>query len=522
MSITTLRSRLQPDTDNLSATGTADVARAPEAIAWHARPRNRLIAAAVVVLLAFAGALAFWSGAEPVVPVERLRIATVTRGPFVSDVAASGLVVAANNPTLYSDAAGTVHVCACAPAIAYAAAMRWPPSTVRSSPTISRESRRRSPVLDAAIERQQLDITRRGLAVQQGADLAGVQIVAATRELKRAESAWSARAISERDYERARDELQAAELNRRNALDNVSLERRSLAFDLKTRRLERDRQRLLVQNLQRRVQSLDVRSPVDGIVGNLLVQQRATVAENAPLLSVVDLSAFEVEFRVPESDAAQIALGMPVSISLAGRTLAGEVAGLSPEVRDGLVTGRARFTGEQPAGLRQNLRVAVRIVIDERNDVLKVERGAGLEDGAEHVWRVDGSHAARQPVRVRCGLGSARSRSSRDSRSATASSSAEPRNSAMRSGVRSMQTEQTMTAGVSMLEMQDISKVYRTDLIETHALRRFNLAVAEGEFVAVTGPSGSGKTTFLNVSGLLEAPDSGPLHARRCRRREAR
>ena len=60
-----------------------------------------------------------------------------------------------------------------------------------------------------------------------------------------------------------------------------------------------------------------------------------------------------------------------------------------------------------------------------------------------------------------------------------------------------------------MLEMHDISKVYRTDLIETHALRRFNLAVAEGEFVAVTGPSGSGKTTFLNVSGLLEAPDAG-------------
>ena len=60
-----------------------------------------------------------------------------------------------------------------------------------------------------------------------------------------------------------------------------------------------------------------------------------------------------------------------------------------------------------------------------------------------------------------------------------------------------------------MLEMHDISKVYRTDLIETHALRNFNLAVTEGEFVAVTGPSGSGKTTFLNVSGLLEAPDGG-------------
>ncbi|MDN3640766.1 ABC transporter ATP-binding protein [Simiduia curdlanivorans] len=55
-----------------------------------------------------------------------------------------------------------------------------------------------------------------------------------------------------------------------------------------------------------------------------------------------------------------------------------------------------------------------------------------------------------------------------------------------------------------MLLMKNISKVYKTDLVETHALRDFNLSVNEGEFVAVTGPSGSGKTTFLNIAGLLE------------------
>ena len=60
-----------------------------------------------------------------------------------------------------------------------------------------------------------------------------------------------------------------------------------------------------------------------------------------------------------------------------------------------------------------------------------------------------------------------------------------------------------------MLIMKKLSKVYRTDTVETHALREFDLEVDEGEFVSVTGPSGSGKTTFLNIAGLLEDFDDG-------------
>ena len=60
-----------------------------------------------------------------------------------------------------------------------------------------------------------------------------------------------------------------------------------------------------------------------------------------------------------------------------------------------------------------------------------------------------------------------------------------------------------------MIEMDRISKVFRTELVETRALRDFSLTVEAGEFVAITGHSGSGKTTFLNVAGLLEEFDQG-------------
>ena len=63
-----------------------------------------------------------------------------------------------------------------------------------------------------------------------------------------------------------------------------------------------------------------------------------------------------------------------------------------------------------------------------------------------------------------------------------------------------------------MLSMKNVSKVYRTDTVETHALREFSLDVAEGDFVSVSGPSGSGKTTFLNIAGLLEDFTSGTYH----------
>ena len=64
---------------------------------------------------------------------------------------------------------------------------------------------------------------------------------------------------------------------------------------------------------------------------------------------------------------------------------------------------------------------------------------------------------------------------------------------------------------MSLIELKEINKIYRTDEIETLALENVNLAIEKGEFVSVMGPSGCGKSTLLNIVGLLDNATSGTV-----------
>ncbi|MEO5828496.1 MAG: HlyD family efflux transporter periplasmic adaptor subunit, partial [Luteimonas sp.] len=126
------------------------------------------------------------------------------------------------------------------------------------------------------------------------------------------------------------------------------------------------------------------------------------VALNAPVLGVVDLSKFEVEIKVPESFARDLAIGMPAQLaSGSGAPFAGEVAAVSPEVVNGEVVARLRFKDKQPPGLRQNQRLSARILLDTRRNVLMVERGPFLEqDGGASAYIMDGDSAVKRPIRT--------------------------------------------------------------------------------------------------------------------------
>jgi HlyD family secretion protein len=367
------------------------------------RRRYQIIGAGVgglLLLLVLVMVIRNWISAEVSVPIERVRIAEVTRGPFVRDISAQGTVVAAVSPTMFAAAPGTVHFLVQAGDVV----KKGQPIATLESPELRNELEREQASLaglEVAVQRQAIDTRRQLAANQQASDLANVAIQAAERELRRAEDSWSKKLISERDFEKARDDAAAARVNHKHALETAGLQKESLEFELRARRLERDGQRLVVQDLERRVGDLSMKSPVDGIIGTLSVAERSSVAQNAPLLTVVDLTAFEIEFQVPESYADDLGLGMEAEVNYATRKFAAKVSSVSPEVRSGQVTGRLRFSGETPQGLRQNQRLSTRIVLESRDDVLKVQRGAFLDSGGGRVaYVVQDDIAVRRPIRT--------------------------------------------------------------------------------------------------------------------------
>ncbi len=364
------------------------------------RRRSVLIGAVIVIVLIAAATLAVrsWMSTAAVIPRERLRIAQVTRGPFVRDVAAEGTVITANSPTLFAPSPGTVTF----DVRAGDTVKKGQALATLDSPSLVNEYAQEQATLESltvALERQDIEVRRQELTNKEQADLARVEIHAAQREFKRATTAWQEHVIPQRDYALASDNVDTAQLTYDHAVANAKLANESLEFELRTKRLERDRQRLLVQNLARKVKELTIRSPVDGVVGTLAVNQKSAVIENTALLSVVDLSALEIEFRVPETYASGLRPGFAAEIAYGGNTYQGAVSAVSPEVQESEVRGRVRFAGQVPADLRENQRVNVRIILDSRRDVLQVERG-GFVDAGGIAYVVEGNTAIRRPVKL--------------------------------------------------------------------------------------------------------------------------
>ncbi|MBU2427111.1 MAG: efflux RND transporter periplasmic adaptor subunit [Gammaproteobacteria bacterium] len=345
-------------------------------------------------------AMSRWQQSEMSVSLSRVRLDSVKTAPFIRDVSVQGKVVAAVSPKLYAPAEGTVSFFA----EAGTEVKKGDVIAAIDSPELDSKLQQEQASLDSlstGLERQKIQSRKQQLMDQKAVDLANVALITAEREKRRAEQGFSLKAISQIDFEKATDDLHNASLQHKHAVKDALLNKESLDFESTALQQELQRQTLLVADLRRQVSALQVQSPVDGVIGNLATENKTYLTKNQLLLSVVDLSQFEVEIAIPENYADDLAIGMPADITLDQKIYPARLVSISPEIIDNQVTGRVRFDNAAPPGLRQNQRLASRILLEQRDAVLQVARGQFLESSnGQFAYLVSNGMAVKTPIAI--------------------------------------------------------------------------------------------------------------------------
>ena len=334
-----------------------------------------------IALLAWAWPTVMRSlSASSSVSLARLTVAAVERGELVRDVAGEGKVVAAASPTLYAGNAGTVSLLV----QAGDAVKRGQVLARIASPELAArlaQERSNADALKSESLRAEADARQQRATAQALLDTATIQHKTAANDLARQTQAFQAGATAGMQVDQARDAVARADVALKQAQEGLTLKDDATRFELQAKRQAYERQLLQVKDIERQQAELEVRSPVDGQVGQLFVTERTSVARDARLLSVIDLSQLEVQMQVAESFARELQPGMPGEISGNGQVWKGRIGSVSPEVVNGEVSARLRFDGAQPEQLRQNQRLSVRVLLDKRSNVLTVSRGSFVDEG---------------------------------------------------------------------------------------------------------------------------------------------
>ena len=380
-------------------TSAQDAVIAPARTTKYKKP-VLLIGGAVALVAVGAMLLSAWRSSDGSISAERIRIAEVGRGTLVRDAAVNGRVVAAVSPTLFSTTTATVSL----KVQAGDTVKKGQVLAVLTSPDLSDALKREQTAyeqLQAEVAREEILAKKQKLLAQKEADTAEIERLSAQRTLERYQSVANDGVIAKIDYQKAKDALNSAEIRARHASEAAVLEKDDVALGLKTKRSQLQSQSLSLAEAQRKVDELTVRAPVDGFIGTLNVQDRAVVPPNTALMTLVDLSRLEVEIEVPENFAADLGIGMPAEITIGNSTVKGKLSALSPEVVKNIVLARLRFDGKQPDGLRQSQRVSARLLIEEKPNVVMVQRGPFFEnEGGRFAYVVHNGIAVRTPIQT--------------------------------------------------------------------------------------------------------------------------
>jgi HlyD family secretion protein len=355
-------------------------------------------AALIVLAIVLFPSIRRWTSAERSVDATTLRIATVTRGELLRDIAVQGRVVASLHPTLFSPGQGIVSLRTNAGAQVRQGDVL---ATIDSKELQSAYEQARAQLLSIRAESDRAKIIARqtALRARQQVDLLALRLQAAKRELVRNERTFQEGLSNKADLEAAQDSVRIAEMELAQATRELDLSRETSSFEIQTREQQVVSQESRASDLGQRVDELTIRAPFDGMVASVAVQDRDAVAPNQAVLMVVNLSSLELEIALPEEYAGETAIGTPATIAFNGREYQGKVLAVSPEVVANQVAATVAFVGGQPPGLKQNQRLTTRLVFESKKDVLKVARGSFVDaTGGRTAWVVDGEIARRRDI----------------------------------------------------------------------------------------------------------------------------
>ncbi|MEW6999285.1 efflux RND transporter periplasmic adaptor subunit [Colwelliaceae bacterium BS250] len=340
-------------------------------------PIKPIVALVVIAVIIYSmlPTLTQWYSSIPSVNANKLTTAAVIRGELIRDVSVSGKAVAANAPQLYSTEVGKITLLA------------KPGEAVSLNQVVAQLI---SPELDALIKQQEstleqliINANRGGLEdkeaqldLESNMNAAKSSLNVAKRERQRADIAYQKQIISEVDWLKSADTLSDAERFYQHAKKRVELAKERLTFEKQHRQFLVKKQQLILDELKRRHQALDIKAPVSGVVGNWLVAQKNTIGANIAIMTIVDLSEYEAELSVPEFYADDIGLGLSVAMQISGVDVSGEIIAISPEIKGNQVKVRAKFGSQMSIQLRQNQRINARIEFEKKSNVLMVKRGA--------------------------------------------------------------------------------------------------------------------------------------------------
>ncbi|TVQ41355.1 MAG: efflux RND transporter periplasmic adaptor subunit [Wenzhouxiangella sp.] len=358
----------------------------------------------VILVLVLMGVATALLQRPPAVDAERIWTGTVERGELVREVAAAGTLVAPRLRAVTNRNAGVIEEVLVLPGDQVNSGDAL---IVMSSPDLDEElasARWDLAAAEAEEAVQQVEAENRRLDLIAQLAQAESEYTGALLELQAQEELADAQVFSAIELERSR--LRVSQLRRRLEAEQARSERapelRQAQRDAAQARLARHRDK--VAHLEGLVELLSVRAPTDGIVQDVLVQEGERLGAGQLVARIVDPEHLIARLRVPEREASDVLIGLPVRLELGRETIAGEVSRVDPSARDRHIDVDVALTSDRLPGLRPDQSISGRIELERLDDVLYLPRPAQARSEGQQliVFVVDNGerHARRREVEI--------------------------------------------------------------------------------------------------------------------------